>query len=273
MLDSSIELHGVDFVNGEVALKAHAVERNIPTLKVLGQVVESHGFRLALMFNTIVVQVEHSVRVGTVGIDEGRVDVVVADGTLPHGLSQGVAIGIGADDALVIVQTFVHHIPFRHLALEMFHHAGDVVLHDVKGLLARPALVVLLAVAAQPCGLLRVPDETVAADGHIVTLGEADEIVSTAVAELSLAGLQGLHFHLILGHHHVELTASLVAFALITFIGAHRHADVLTALLGIVTKGVRVGSIVNAVIIVGPHARIVRMIRVVRVVRIVGVFE
>ena len=102
------------------------------------------------MFHIVIIEVEHSIWVGTMGEHESGVNIVVTNGALPHGLTQGIAFRIGPDDALIVIQAFVHHIPCLQLALEVLHDVGDMILHKFEGLLPCPILVVLLAIAAQP---------------------------------------------------------------------------------------------------------------------------
>ena len=105
--------------------------------------------------------------------------------TLPDALlAQGIGIRIAANDALVVIQTLVDHIPLAHLTLVVLHDLGDMVPHDFQGFLARPVLIVLLTVGRHPLGQLRVPYQTVAANGHTILLGKAHQFVGTTEAKI-----------------------------------------------------------------------------------------
>ena len=112
-----------------------------------GEVIESGGLGLALQFNSVVIEIKQRIGVGTVGIDKGGIDIVVANGTLPYCGTQVVAIRVGAYAGLVVVKTFVDNVPLNNLSLEVIHHLVDMVPQQFERLGARPVLVVLLTVA------------------------------------------------------------------------------------------------------------------------------
>ena len=169
------------------------------------------------------------------GIDKGRIDVVVANSQLPDGGFYLVTIWIGTDNTLIVIQTLVDDIPLCHFTLEVLHNVSNVVLHDVECLLARPMLIILLAfIATQPFGLLLIPNQTVATDSHFIILGKTNKSIGTAITELSLRRLQDIHLHLILGHQHIILLGSLSTLVVITFIGTESATDKLFVLLRVV---------------------------------------
>ena len=204
-----------------MTLQPHTIDGDSIVLQTHSEVIESCCLCLALQLNAIVIQVKYSIRICTVGKDEGGVYVIVADGQLPHALfSQVVAIGIGTYGGLIVVEALVDNIPLTHFAFVVLHHLGDVVLHNIQCFVARPTFVVFLAIGRKPGGLLRVPYQTMTAHHHIILLGKVHQLVGTDETERALGGLQCIHLHLILAHHHVELTASLITVTLIALIGS-----------------------------------------------------
>ena len=141
----------VHFAHIEMALQTDAVDRDVTLLESLGQVVEGFRFGVALEFAAVFVEDEAGVRVGTMCIDECRVDEVLANHLRPHRLfAQVVGIRIVADAGLVVVETFVHHVPFRDFALEVGNYGGDMLLQNLEQLGTCPVLVILLAIGGNP---------------------------------------------------------------------------------------------------------------------------
>ena len=110
-----------------------------------------------------------------------------------------------AQSALVIIQRLVHHVPFQHLVAVGLHRARHVFLQYVQQLLARPVLVVLLAVGRDPLRQLVVPGQRVPPHFHALLLGKLDEAVALSEIEIPLAGLYGVGLHLVLRHAEVEV--------------------------------------------------------------------
>ena len=154
-LNGVVEFHTIHIANGEVTLQADTVNGNTVVLQAYSKVVERCCLCLALQFYAVVVEIKDGIGIGTVGKDKGRIDIVVANGHLPHTLfTQVVAVRISIDVSLIIVETFVDDIPLTYLTFIVLHHLGDVVLHNLQCLVARPTLVVLLTVGRQPGRLL-----------------------------------------------------------------------------------------------------------------------
>lgn len=104
-----------------------------------------------------------------------------------------------AAHAAVFVENFVHHIPGVNLALIVRHDGSDMVLnHTRKGS--------LIGDRADPRGELRVPDQRVAADDHVVCLSERDECVARSEVEVTPGGFDGVPFHAVLGCELAEFT-------------------------------------------------------------------
>ena len=78
------------------------------------------------------------------------------------------------------------------------------------------------------------PHQTVATHRHIVVLSKTNQLIGTAIGELSLTGLQGIHLHFVLCHHHTELLTSLITVTLITLVSAQCYTNSLVALVCIV---------------------------------------
>ena len=236
-----------------MALEAHAAHGQAVVEQAAHEVVVGLRLGLALELNPVVVDVEAGVGVGAVGVDKGRVDVVVAYHLLPYRLAQLVAQRVGADNALVVVEHLVDHVPLAHPALVVAHHAGDVLTHYLEQLGAGVVVVVLVAVGGDPGRGLVVPHERMPAHRHAVALGEVAEAVAVAEVELPAAGLQCVGLHLVLGHHHVEvaehgLRGLEVVVAHVDAPHRHGHADVLAGQLRVVAQRLLlVGEVVAVV--------------------------
>ena len=144
--DSLVETQTVYITDGEVTLQADTVDGDTGIFHANSKIIKCSRLGLALQLHAVVVEIELCVGVGLMGIDEGRVDVVIADGLLPDAVFLHiVALGIGAHRGLVVVEALVHHVPFAHLAFVESDDVGDMVFHDVESLLPGPVLIVGLA--------------------------------------------------------------------------------------------------------------------------------
>ena len=243
------------------------------------QIIECSRLSLALELYTIIVQIEDGVGVSLVGIHEGRVNIVVADGLLPHAvLLQFVSIRIGAYSTLVVIETFVHDIPLSNLTLVLLHDIGDMTLHDIQRLLTGPVLVVgLTAIGRNPIGRLLVPHQTVTTHNHFLTIGEAHQFVGGSEDEFSVLATKGLRFHFVLGHQHIELEADSLrlwqaGISQVVLIQRDCRTNILTVLVGIILKRFLVGSIINTVVVESAH-RTFWVIRIVRIVVVAHIFK
>ena len=194
------------------------------------------------------------------GPDKGRVDeFVTTNGLRPHAvLAQGITLRVATDDGLVVVKTLVHHIPLCHLTFIVFHNFLNMVLQDLQGLIFGPVLVVLLAVTAHPSRQLGMPGQTMAAQTHIMFLCKPYKIVGTAITEAVARRFEGIPFHLVLCHQHIELCAHLLRLSevrIVQVVFPHRdsRAEILAVLGGIFSQGCLVCLVVDAVVIEGSH--------------------
>ena len=140
----------------------------------------------------------------------------------------------------------------------MFHHFLDVVLQNLKSLLTGPILVVLLTVATHPSGQLGMPSQTMTTHPHVVILRKPDEIIGTTVTETVARRLQGIPFHLVLCHQHVELSPDLLRLTktrIVQVVLPHRDSRtyILAILFGIVPQRRLVGFVVNTIVIKGSY--------------------
>ena len=254
-----------------MTLQTHTVDGDTIVLHAHREIIECRRLGLALELYAIVVQIELGIGVGLVGIDEGRIDIVIADGLLPHTvLFQFVGIRIGAHGALVVVETLVHHIPLAHLAFEVLHDVGDVVLHNFQSLLAGPVLVVgLTAIGGYPLWRLLVPYETVTTHHHLFAVGEVHQLVGRSENEVAVFAAEGLGLHLVLGHEHIKLEAYRLRLrqrrvVQVVLIERDGRAYRLAVLVGIVFQRLLIGRVVDAVIVEGAQGALL-------VIRIVGI--
>ena len=82
-----------------MALQAYTIDGDAFLLQAHGKIVEGCGLGLVAELHAIVIQIEHGIRIGTMGPDEGGVDEILTDGLCPHAvLPQGIALRIRTDD-------------------------------------------------------------------------------------------------------------------------------------------------------------------------------
>ena len=93
-----IQAQAVNVTDGEVTLQADAMNGNARLLQASGKIVECLCLGFSLELHAVVIEVEHGVGISTVGIDESRVDEVLADSQRPNTLPQFIGIGICSDD-------------------------------------------------------------------------------------------------------------------------------------------------------------------------------
>ena len=206
--DSLVEAQTIYVTDGEVTLQADTVDWNTGLFHAYSEIIECCRLSLTLELHTVVVQIQLGIGICLMCIDKGGINVVIANSLLPYAVFLYlIPLGISAHRRLVIVQTFVHHVPLVYLAFIMPHHIGDMVLHNSEGLLARPVLIIgLAAIGGDPRRRLLVPNEAVAAHRHLLISGESDNLLSVAgKTKSAILASVGLRFHIVFGHKHVEL--------------------------------------------------------------------
>jgi hypothetical protein len=75
-------------------------------------------------------------------------------------------------ETAVLVHRFIHYIPCEHLTGVVFHHRRDVLLQQVGRLCGREMAL------REPFGIVVIPDQTVSANFHAVSLREADDFIA-----------------------------------------------------------------------------------------------
>ena len=178
-----------------VRLRSHTSYWNVvlfPTLHLfdnkacLGTFAESP-------FDGVIVIAKFCIRVGFVRPDKCGVEEFCADAFVPNGICRTPVC------IVVVIDGFVHHVPFGDLAFPVSDDFGDVVLEDREQFFFLPAVVV------HPVRNLAVPGECMATDAESVSLCVFDHLVAFLEVELVFFGFGRVELHFVFGDDYVEL--------------------------------------------------------------------
>ena len=186
--------------NFDVGLRAYAGDRNVvcfPALDLFHDKACLGSFAEA-PFDGIIVVAELCIRVGFVRPDKCGIQKFCADAFVPNGVC-GTPVGI-----VIVIDGFVHHVPFGDLTFPVADNFGDVVLENGE------QLFFLALIVVHPVCNLAVPGESVSTNAESVCLCVFDHLVALFEVEIVFFGLCGVKLHFVFGDDHVEL--SLVNF-------------------------------------------------------------
>src|SRR5690606_6901097 len=121
---------------------------------------------------------------------EGDLDPVVANPFLPDVFSTPMTL---------VINSFVHHVPFFDLAFPVGNNLGDMILQNFNGFF--PGVILTL----KPPWILAVPSQGMATDHHPVLFRKGDNGIPGGKIIRGLTPTDGIPLHDILRHHGVEL--------------------------------------------------------------------
>ena len=217
--------------NFDVGLCAYASDRNVvcfPALDLFHDKACLGTFAKA-PFDGIIVVAELCIRVGFVRPNKCGIQKFCTDAFVPHGVCR-TPVGI-----VIVIDGFVHYVPFGDLAFPVADNFGDVVLENGE------QLFFLTLIVVHPVCNLAVPGESVSTNAESVCLCVFDHLVALFEVEFVFFGLGGVELHFVFGDDHVEL--SLVDFFEFRFnivvepFAVQNGAEKATALLGELTNG------------------------------------